>query len=114
MLIYNLMLIMFSHNARNVHHNACSDHPVLHTRHDVVFAPQTMIASSSGSYVHSRSIPSRHASHVDFHTPKDRNASHGPSIMFRTLYASYVIYRKNDKIVATNVGPKCKRGKTCI
>jgi hypothetical protein len=33
---------------------------------------------------------------------------------YSALYASYVIHCKNDKIVATNVGPKCKKGKTCI
>jgi hypothetical protein len=48
------------------------------------------------------------------HAPKDRNASHGPSILFCTFGASYVIQGKNDRIVATNVGPKCKKGKTCI
>jgi hypothetical protein len=36
-----------SHNARNVNHDACSDHSVLHMHHDVVFAPRTIIASSS-------------------------------------------------------------------
>jgi hypothetical protein len=44
------------------------------------------------------------------HEPKDRNASHGPSILFHTFDASYVIYHKNDIIVAT----KCKKGKICI
>jgi hypothetical protein len=102
------------HNARNVHHDACIDHLVLHKCHDVVFAPYTMIASSSGSYAHSRSRPMRHASHNDSHASKDRNSSHGPFILFRTFDASYVIYRNNNKIVATSVGPKCKRGKTCI
>jgi hypothetical protein len=91
-----------SHNARNVHHDACIDHPVLHKRHDVVFAPYTMIASSSGSYAHSRSKPMCRASHNDSHASKDMNASHGPFILFRTFDASYVIYRNNDKIVATS------------
>jgi hypothetical protein len=103
-----------SHNARNIHHDACSDHLVLHMCHDVVFAPRTMIASPSGSYAHHRNRPRHHASHVSSHAPKNRNASHGPSILFHTIDASYVIYYKNDKIVATIVGPKCKRGKTCI
>jgi hypothetical protein len=92
-----------SHNAHSVHHDACIDH-VLHTCHDAFFAPRTMIASSIGSYAH-RSRPRHRASHVDSHTPKDRNASHGPSILFQTFDDSYVIYRKNDKIVATNVRP---------
>jgi hypothetical protein len=95
-----------SHNARNVHHDACIDHPILHTRHDAIFTPCTKIASSSGSYAHSRSRPRCHTSHVASHVPKNRNASHGPSILFRTIDASYVIYCKNYKIVATNVGPK--------
>jgi hypothetical protein len=32
--------------------------------HDAAFAPRTVIASSSGSYAHSRSRPRSHASHV--------------------------------------------------
>jgi hypothetical protein len=86
----------------------------LHMRHDVVFNPLTMIASSSGSYAHSRSRPRCRASHVVSHVPKDRNAFHSHSILFHTFDASYVIYYKNDRIIATNVGPKCNRGKTCI
>jgi hypothetical protein len=73
-----------------------------------------MIASSSSSYAHSRSRPRRHASRVVCHVPKGRNASHGPSILFCTFDASYAIYRKHDITVATNVGPKYKRDKTCI
>jgi hypothetical protein len=101
-------------NAKNIHHDACNDCSVLPTRHDVVFTPCTMIASSSGSYAHSISRTRRRAPHVVSHVPKDRNASHGPSMLFRTFYASYVFYCKNDKIVASNVGPKSKNGKTCI
>jgi hypothetical protein len=100
-----------SHNA---HHDICNDSFDLPKRHDVGFTPRTMIASSSCSYAHSRSIPSRSASHAISHTPKDRNASHGPSILFHTFDASYVIYCKNDRIVAINLGLKCKKGKTCI
>jgi hypothetical protein len=103
-----------SHNTHNVHHGACIDHHILHTHHDVVFTPCTMTASSSGSYAHSRSRPRHRASHVASHVLKNRNASHGTSILFCTSDASYVIYRKNDKIVDINVGPKCKRGKICI
>jgi hypothetical protein len=101
-------------NAKNVHHEACNDCPVLPMRHDAAFAPCTMIASSSGSHSHSRSRPSHHASHVVSHAPKDRNAYHGPSMLFHTFDASYVLYCKNDRIVASNVGPKSKKGKTCI
>ena len=107
---------IYSHvrNAKNVHHHACNDCPVLPMRRDDVCASRTMIASSSSSYAHSRSRPMRHASHNDSHASKDRNSSHGPFILFRTFDASYVIYCKNDRIIATNVGPKCKRGKSCI
>jgi hypothetical protein len=82
--------------------------------HDVAFTPRTMIASFSGSYVHSRSRSRHRSSHVVSHAPKDRIASHGPSMLYRTFDASYVLHCKNDRIVATNVGPKCKKGKTCI
>jgi hypothetical protein len=73
-----------------------------------------MINSFIGSYTHSRSRTRRRASYVVSHTPKDRNASHGTSILFRIFYAYYVIYCKNNRIIATNAGPKCKKGKTCI
>jgi hypothetical protein len=98
---------------KNAHHDTCNDRSALPKRH-VIFTPRTMIASSSGSYAHSRSRPRCRASHVVSHAPKDRNASHCPSILFRTFDVSYVIYRKNDRILVTNVGPKCKRDKTCI
>jgi hypothetical protein len=52
--------------------------------------------------------------HVNSHAPKDRNASHGPSILLHSFDAYYVIHYKNDIIVVTNVVPKCKKGKTCI
>jgi hypothetical protein len=81
-----------SHNTRNIHHDACINHLVLQTHHDAIFTPCTMIASSSGSYAHSRSRPRRHASQVASHVPKNRNASHGPSILFCIIDASYVIY----------------------
>jgi hypothetical protein len=47
-----------------------------------------MLASSRSSHVHGRSRPRRRASHVISHAPKDRNASHGPSMIFRTFDAS--------------------------
>jgi hypothetical protein len=97
--------------SHNVHHDICNYSFTFPKRHDGVFTPRTMFASSSDS---SRSRTRHHASHVVSYVPKDRNASHGPSILFRTFDVSYVIYCKNDRIVATNVGPKCKKGKTCI
>jgi hypothetical protein len=93
---------LYSH-VKNASHNAyhitCNDN----------FTPHIVIASSSD-----RGRTRCHAPHVVSHAPKDRNASHGPSILFHTFDASYVIHYKNDKVVATNVGPKCKKGKTCI
>jgi hypothetical protein len=82
--------------------------------HDAAFASRTMIASSSGSYAHSRSRPKHRSCHVVSHASKDGNASHVPSILFHTFDASYVFYCKNDRIVASNMGTKSKKGKTCI
>jgi hypothetical protein len=77
---------LYSH-VKNASHNAylvtCNDN----------FIPRTMIASSSDF---SGSRTRRLAPHV----PKDRN---GPSILFHTFDASYVIYCKNDRIVATKM-----------
>jgi hypothetical protein len=92
-------------------HVKSSSHNAYHVTCNGSFTPRTMTASSSDC---NRSRTRRHASHVVSHMPKDRNASHGSSILFRTIDASYVIHSKNDKVVATSVGPKCKRGKTCI
>jgi hypothetical protein len=92
-------------NAQDVHLDACNDCHVLPMRHDAAFTPLTMISSSSGSYSHSTNRPRHHAYHV---------VSHGPSMLYRTFDASYVLYCKNDRIVASNVGPECKKGKTCI
>jgi hypothetical protein len=108
---------LYSHvknGSHNGHHDTCNDSSALPKHHDVVFTPRTMINSSSGSYANSRSRTWCHASQVVSHAPKDRNASHGPCILFRTFDASYIIYCKNNRIFATNVGPKCKKGKTCI
>jgi hypothetical protein len=58
-------------NAKNIHRDACNNRIVLPMRYDATFTPRTMIASSSGSYVHSRSRSRRHASHVVYHAPKD-------------------------------------------
>jgi hypothetical protein len=33
-------------------------------------------------------------------------------MLYHTYDASYVLVCKNDKVVARNVGPKCKGGKT--
>jgi hypothetical protein len=68
-----------------------------------------MYASSSSSYIHGRSRPRRHDVS---HTP--RNASNDRTMLYHTYVASYVLTCKNDKVVVRNLGPKCKRHKTCI
>jgi hypothetical protein len=104
---------LYAQNASSVaHHDSCYDHVVLQTRHDVVFDSQAMFASSSSSHDHGRNRPRRHAHHVVSNAP--RNASSGPIILYQTYDASFVLMCKNDKVVARNVGPKCKGGKTCI
>jgi hypothetical protein len=100
-------------NARNVHHDACIDHHVYHMRHDVAFDSHAMIVSSSRpSFAHGRSRPRCHAHHVVSHVPNTKNASH--SISYSTIDASNVLYCKSNRVVASNVGPKSKNGKTCI
>jgi hypothetical protein len=79
--------------------------------HEAIYSSHAMIASSSSSHAHGR--PRCHAPIVS-HLPTTRNASDGPSMLFRTFDASYVLYCKNDRVVASNVGPKCKKYKLCI
>jgi hypothetical protein len=99
-------------NVSNVaHHDVCYDHNILPMCHDAVFDSPAMYASSSSSYVHGRSRP-RH--HVHYVSHALRNAFKGPTMLYHTYYASYVLLCKNDKVVARNMGPKCKGGKTCI
>jgi hypothetical protein len=93
---------------KNVHHDRCYNHAALPTYHDVVFS-HAMFASCS-SYAHGRNRPRRH--HVSFHAP--RRASNRPTMLYQTYDASFVLLCKNDKVVARNLGPKCKRDKTCI
>jgi hypothetical protein len=96
----------------DAHHDRCYNHVVLPTRHDVVFDSHAMFGSSSSSYAHGRNRHWRHVHHVASHAP--RNASNGPTILYQTYDASFVLMCKNDKVVARNLGPKCKRDKTCI
>jgi hypothetical protein len=95
-------------NASNVshvaHHDVCYDRLILHVCHDAAFDSHAMIASSSSSYVHGRSRPRRHVYRIVSHVP--RNVSNGPTILYRTYDASYVLHCKNGKVVAKNVGPK--------
>jgi hypothetical protein len=101
-----------SHNARNAHHDVYVDHDMHAMHHVIVYSSYAMTASSSSSHAHGK--PRHRASHAGSHAPKDKNASHGPYMLFRTFDAFFVIYCKNDKVFASHVGPKCKKGKTCI
>jgi hypothetical protein len=94
------------------HHDSCYDHVVLPTRHDVVFNSHVVFASSSSTHVHGRNIHRCYVHHVVSHAP--RNATNGPTMVYHTYDASFVLMCKNNKVVARNVGTKCKRGKTCI
>jgi hypothetical protein len=94
------------------HHDRCHNHAALPTRHDVVFNSHAMFASSSSSYAHGWNIPRRYVHHAASHVP--RNAPNGPIMLYQTYDASFVLMCKNDKVVASNLGPKCKRDKTCI
>jgi hypothetical protein len=94
------------------HHDGCYDHVVFPVHHDDVFNSHAMFASSSSSHVHGRSRSRRHAHQVVSHAPS--NATNGPTMLYHTYNASYVLVCKNDKVVARNVEPKCKGGKTCI
>jgi hypothetical protein len=85
---------------------------VVHTRHDVAFDSDAMFASSSSLYAHGRNRTRRHVHHTMYHALK--NASNSPTMIYHTYDASFVLMCKNDKLVARNLGPKCKRDKTCI
>jgi hypothetical protein len=106
---------LFAH-VKNVfsvaNHDSCYDHVVLPTRHDAAFDSHAMYASSSSIRAHGRNRPRRHVHHDVSHVP--RNASNGPTMFYHTYDASFVLMCKNDKVVARNLGPKCKRDKTCI
>jgi hypothetical protein len=92
------------------HHDRCYNHVVLPIRHDASFNSHAMFASSSSYHAHGRSRARHH--HVASHVP--RNASNGPIVLYQIYDASFVLLCKNDKVVASSLGPKCKRDKTCI
>jgi hypothetical protein len=94
-------------NARNIHHDDCFDNIMHAMRHDAIYSSHAMFASSSSSHAHGR--PRCHARVVS-HAPKARNAPYDPSMLFHTFDASYVLYYKNDRVIASNVGSKCKKG----
>jgi hypothetical protein len=87
------------------HHDKCYNHAALPTYHN----SHAMFASSS-TYVHGRSRP-RH-NHTVSHAP--RKVYTGPTTMYQTCNASFVLSCKNAKVVARKLGSKCKGYKTCI
>jgi hypothetical protein len=93
-------------NISNIsHHDRCYNHATLPAYHD----SHAMFATSS-SHAHGRSRP-RH-SHVVSHPP--RKVCTGPTTIYQTCNASFVLSCKNAKVVARKLGSKCKRDKTCI
>src|SRR5688572_1388778 len=77
-------------NASNVaHHDGCYDHATVSIPHDDVFDSHAMFASYSSSFAHGRSRP-RHHVHDVSHAP--RNSFNGPTMLYRTYDASYVLY----------------------
>jgi hypothetical protein len=84
-------------------------HYVFPICHDDVFSSQAMFATSS-SYAHGRNRP-RH-NHIVSHAP--RKVSTGPTTIYQTCDASFVLSCKNARVVARKLGSKCKRDKTCI
>jgi hypothetical protein len=91
------------------HHDRRYNHAALPNRHDATFNSHAMFAYSS-SFTHGRNRPRHH--HNASHAP--RKASTGPTMLYQTCDASFVLLCKNDEVVARSLGPKCKRDKTCI
>jgi hypothetical protein len=84
------------------HNNRCHDHAAYKDSH-------AMFASSS-TFIHGRSRTRRN--HVVSHAP--RRVCNGPTTVFHTCKASFVLLYKNAKVVARKLGSKCKGDKTCI
>jgi hypothetical protein len=91
------------------HHDKCHNHFVFPVCHDDVFSSHAMFATSS-SYAHGRKWPRRN--HVVSHVP--RKVSTGPTAIYHTCDASFVLSCKNAKVVARKLGSKCNRDITCI
>jgi hypothetical protein len=82
-------------HVKNVHHDRCYNHATLSTYHDATFNSHAMFASNS-SYAHGRNRSRRH--HVASHAP--RKVSNGPTMLYQTYDALFVLLCKNDKVVA--------------
>jgi hypothetical protein len=89
------------------HNDRCYVHIV---SHDATFNSHAMFASSS-TFVHGRSRPRRNyaTSHAS------RKICNGPTTVYHACDTSSVLSCKNvQKVVARNLGSKCKGDKTCI
>jgi hypothetical protein len=90
---------------RHAHNDRCYNHAVLpdyHTSH-------AMNASSS-TCAYGRNRP--RCNHAVSHAP--RRAYNGPTTVFHACNTSFVLSCKNTKVVARQLGSKCKGDKTCI
>jgi hypothetical protein len=96
---------LYAHVKQVYQHDKCYDHAALPTYHD----SHAMFASSS-TYVHDKSRPRRN--HTISRAP--RKVYIGPTTMYQTCNASFVLLCKNAKVVARKLGSKCKGDKTCI
>jgi hypothetical protein len=85
--------------SRNAHYNRNYD----------AFHSHAMFASSS-TFVHGRSKPRK--SNVVSHVP--RRMCNEPSNIYHACNTSFSLLCKNEKVVATKLGSKCKGDKTCI
>jgi hypothetical protein len=96
---------LYAHVKKVSHHDKSYNHAALPTYHD----SHAMFASSS-TYVHDKSRPRRN--HTISRAP--RKVYTGPTAMYQTCNASFVLSCKNAKVVARKLGSKCKGDKTCI
>jgi hypothetical protein len=91
------------------HHDCCYNHVVLPKHHDVVFDPHAMYASSSSTHAHVRNRPRRHGHHVVPHAPK--NATNGPTMLYHTYDASFVLCVKMIKLLLEMWGLSAREAK---
>jgi hypothetical protein len=90
---------------RKYSRKACNDRC-----YDHAFNNSHAMFASSSTFVHGRSRPRRN--HVVHHA--SRKMCNGPSIIYHACNTSFVLSRKNTKVVARKLGSKCKGDKTCI
>jgi hypothetical protein len=86
--------------SRNAHYN----------RSYVDYNDSHAMFASSSTFVHGRSRPRR--SNVVPHVP--RRMCNKPSTIYHACNTSFALLCKNEKVVASKLGSKCKGDKTCI